>query len=336
MIQLLKIGISMGNNSFSDEKDYNKTSFFNEVFSAWNIIGYSVKILVRYPILLLPLFLCWLLYATEVIYFNYYFNADNIAGPIQFIFIIFLILFSVCFIFSFSALIMLEMIQQIETNNKISFIGAFIEVIKKDLIKAFPIMLIWAILLLVFTILEVLLSKHKKITPKELSYENAARTLGEGEEVSFLNLSFGLITSGVRLIVFFIYPAIAWEDETTINSIKKGFYLIKNNLSKFFTGFFSIELIAIIIFLPVGLLFYFVDKTNMSLPNYVWLITILYIGFACSIYLYLQQVFAALLYMWNIKWLKKVNEIKQEKWAALPKLEDIPMPSILNDEPDLL
>lgn len=137
------------------------------------------------------------------------------------------------------------------------------------------------------------------------------------------------------MVVFYIYPAIAWEDETTLNAVKKGFAGIKSNALNFVTSFFTIEMVTYFIFLPAGLMIWFADEFNINYSELTWRLLIIYIACSFAYYLYLQQMSAAILYMWNMKWQKAVQEAIKEG-REVPKLEDIKRPDLLDDIQDLL
>ncbi len=312
-------------------------SFAGRAKNGFNVVLHSIKALFAHPILLLPIFVCWLFYAVIAVYFQYYFNWD-ILGPSQFFWTLFGIILSFCVLFSLSSLILLELIQQIETGKNKNFFAAVYEVFSKDFVKAFPIILVWAVIWFVLTILESMTrSKNDGSSSKrnEASYENVAKTLSGYQSFSLWNLSFDLINSGVRLVAFMIFPAIAWEDETSMNAVKKGFAVIKANIAEFVTGFALTEIAAAIIFLPPGIVYYFSDELKVNFPPYVWVITILYIAMGWTLYLYLQQMFAALLYMWNKRWLKQVKKAQAEN-LPIPSLRDVRPPNLLDNIPDLL
>lgn len=306
------------------------------VKSTFQILGDTFKILIKYPVLFLPVLISWVFYGAIIIYFKYYFNWETITTTAMGFGLAFLIIFVFCFIFSVSSFVMLEIIQQIETKSKISMFKALDEVIRKDLLKAFPIMLVWAIIWFVIEVLELLFKrKDSDDGYNERTYENMAKTLSGYESFSLWGLTFNLIKSGVRLIVFFIYPSIAWEDEGPINAVKKGFSGIKNNAAEFVTGFFSIEAVATLIFLPPGIMFWLSDDMNIKFSDTTWLWVIVYIAFASSLYLYLQQMFAALLYMWNMKWNRAVQKAMKDG-MPVTNIHDIKKPDLLDDVPDLL
>ena len=305
----------------------------NDTFS---ILGNTIKILIKYPVLLLPIFISWIAYAAIVLYFKYYFNWEIISTLQLGLGVGFLITFVLCLIFSISSFAMLEIIQQIETKSKINLFKAVDEVLRKDFLKAFPIMLVWAIIWFIVEILEFLF-RHKDNDDiyNENTYENMAKTLSGYQSFSLSGLTFDLVKSGVRFIVFFIYPSIAWEDEGPINAVKKGLSGIKNNISEFTMGFFSIEAVAVLIFLPAGIMFWLSEEMGIAFSDTTWLYLILYIAFAASLYLYLQQMFAALLYMWNMKWNHAAKKAIKNK-MPIPNIHDIKKPDLLDNIPDLL
>jgi len=231
---------------------------------------------------------------------------------------------------------LLEFIQQIEMGEKTNLFKALYETLFKNFIKAFPIMVVWAFIWFVLTIIDAIVnSKKRDKKDQNISYENVAKTLSGYKTLSLTNLSLGLIKAGVRLVVFIIFPAIAWEDEGTINAIKKGFCTIKNNAVEFTSGFIQIEFACILLFLPASVLFALSDSFKINFPKEVWIGLIIYIAFATTLYLYLQQMFAAILYMWNKKWLQAVK-IANENGTKIPKLTDIKKPDLLDNIPDLL
>ncbi len=88
------------------------------------------------------------------------------------------------------------------------------------------------------------------------------------------------------------------------------------------------------IFLPVGILFYISGKFKLDLPDWLWVISIIYIGIAWSFSIYIEQMLMAELYLWHLKWEKEVNRaLAQGK--PVPTLEEVKPPSILDGIPDL-
>ena len=125
-----------------------------------------------------------------------------------------------------------------------------------------------------------------------------------------------------------------WNEDNCIDAVKKAAAAIKQNFQEFLSGFFSIEIIVTILAIPAGIMFYLADERNIVFSDNAWLILIIYIAFVSSLYLYLQQMFAATLYLWIIKWKRAVRKAKLDKTPE-PALQDIIPPSLLDNVPDL-
>ena len=302
-------------------------------------ISDTFKIFCKYPVLALPLLISWIIYAYIAVYFQFDFNTEGLTVPIGLV-LVFLIILIYCILFSIGSFIMLEMIEHIETGKQPNFFKALSDTFIKNFIKALPIMIVWAIIWFFVEVIEALTRNKNRNddndeNSQEKSYKNIAKTISGYQELSLRTLTFDLIQSGVRMVVFYIYPAIAWEDETTLNAVKKGFAGIKSNALNFVTSFFTIEMVTYFIFLPAVLMIWFADEFNINYSELTWRLLIIYIACSFAYYLYLQQMSAAILYMWNMKWQKAVQDAIKEG-REVPKLEDIKRPDLLDDIPDLL
>lgn len=137
------------------------------------------------------------------------------------------------------------------------------------------------------------------------------------------------------MIVFLILPAIAWENLSFGKAIKRGIGIFKAHLSEFVTGFVLTWAVAVIIFLPPGILFYISDNLKLTFPTWAWVTTIIYIAFAWIYSIYLEQMFTAELYLWYLKWEKQIEKEKRAG-KTLSKLKDVKRPSVLDETPGLL
>jgi len=137
------------------------------------------------------------------------------------------------------------------------------------------------------------------------------------------------------MIMFLILPAIAWENLGFWKSVKKGLATFKAYLSEFVTGFVLTEVAAIIIFLPPAILFSISGELDVSLPDPVWIATIIYIAFAWSYSIYLEQMFTAELYLWNLKWEKEVAKAQKEN-RPIPSMREVSRPSVLDEVHELV
>ncbi len=307
---------------------------FQGLENGWGLIKESIRVFNRYPKFIIPLLITWLIYAPIILCLKYWFDWDAYTSS-QIFLIIFGIIFCFAFLLSFSCSILLELIQQLETGQQISVMSAFRHTLLYNTIKILPVVFVWTIIWFILLVVQALLSKDKKRERKSFSAKNAAKTLAGYEEFSFSKAFFKALEKGVRMVVFLILPAIAWENLSFRKSVKKGFAVFKSNLSVFTTGFVFTGLITAIIFLPPAFLFFISDKMEISFPEWVWVLTIVYIAFAWSYSIYLEQMFTAGLYLWNLKWEKEVARAQTEN-KPIPSLNDIPRPSLFDEVKDLL
>jgi hypothetical protein len=305
---------------------------------AWQLIVSTLKIFQKYPLFMIPIFFVWIIDASMTIYLKYFFPWDNF-GFGACLGIVFLTLFVFSFVTLVACSIVLELIQQLETGKELDLNGAFQETINKNMIKILPIALIWAVIWFILTVIEALLSK-KKEKKEDFSAENAAKTLAGYGGFSLSEAFFNALEKGIRMVVFLILPAVAWEDLGFFAAIKKGFGVLKAHLAEFASGYALTYLAAAIVFLPPAIIFELGTGKRgnpplINFPDPVWTAVIIYIGLAWSFCMYLEQMFTAGLYLWHLKWEKKMESAKKQN-QPLPEFKDVEPPSILDDIPDLL
>lgn len=110
---------------------------------------------------------------------------------------------------------------------------------------------------------------------------------------------------------------------------------MRGNVYIFVSGFILTGLAASIIYLPPTILIYVADAFELSFPSWIWVITIVYLAFAWSYSIYLEQMFSAELYLWNHKWQKAKHKAQQEGRPA-PLLSAVARPTLLDDVRELV
>jgi len=304
----------------------------------WQLIVSTLKILQRYPVFMVPILIVWAIYAPIILYLKYFFPWGN-YGLVGTLWVVFLMLFIFSFIILLSCSVMLELIQQLENGKKLNLSGAFQETLGKNIIKIIPIAVIWAIIWFILTVIQALFSRKEKEGREGFNAENAARTLAGYQNFSLSDAFFAALKKGVRMIVFLILPAVAWEDLGFTLAIKKGLRVLTAHLGEFASGYALTYVAAAIVFLPPAIIFELGDSKHgaplVHFPDTVWAGTIIYIAFAWSFCMYLEQMFTANLYLWHLKWEKMIDLAKQQN-QALPDFKDIKQPSLLDNVPDLL
>ena len=170
--------------------------------------------------------------------------------------------------------------------------------------------------------------------------KGAARTLSgsHGGGFSLTSLFLQGLMKGFRMIIFLILPAVVWERMSFIRATKRGFSIFKKNISIFSGAFMFTWLATLIIFIPPFILFSVSDileEDGIMVPDWVWFITIIYVIFAWSYAIYLEQMMTAELYLWHYKWEREVRKAK-EKGEIPPSIYQVATPSLLDDTYDLL
>ena len=117
--------------------------------------------------------------------------------------------------------------------------------------------------------------------------------------------------------------------------IRRGLSVAQSHKAEFATGFVLTELAAMIVFLPPSIVFVIADNTDVTISDDMWFAVIIYCGFAWSFSLLMEQLFTAELYLWDMKW-REARATARDHDQPAPKLSDIPRPSIMDDNADLL
>lgn len=307
--------------------------FWGYFVNSGNVFKNIFKALFKYPVMFLPIIANIIIFSLISIYFRFHFDTSGITSLEQFFGFGFLVLMLLCFIISFNCFVLLEIIQQIENGKPINLFSALDEVIFKDIPRALPIMLVWAIIWFILEVINMIISslRSRRRRGENRGY---ARRYGNDMFLRTLSTIVSLVESGVRMLIFYVYPAIAWEDASPIESIKKSFRHLKEVGPEFLIGFGELEFISAIVGVPL-LLFLIANEHVKSLPpETLWTIIIIYMSIAFSFYIFLQQIYTAILYLWIIKWNKAVVIAIVNK-QPIPTIKDVEFPSLVDDNFDL-
>jgi len=300
---------------------------FGGVSDGFSLFKDSIKVLFRYPILLFPIFVSWFLVSGIILYERYYMPFPrSFRGAL---FVVFMTIFLITLIINVANIIMLELVEQIETSGKTRFFEALGSALFRDFLKVIPVSLIWSIIWFILLIIQILLSKSKKRSssrPKP-SLQDAAMTLGGANSgpFSWLKLGLNMFKKLVRMTIFMSLPGIAWENKGPFKSLSKSVDIIKKHPVEFLTEYsltFTASLLMAIPLIPI----LFAAKAGVSFPPIVWTIVLIYESIIWTLGIYLEQMSVGLLYMWHLKW---------EKYGSKGDLSKIKKPSLLNDIPEL-
>ncbi|MFY0605056.1 MAG: hypothetical protein JXQ93_14085 [Flavobacteriaceae bacterium] len=293
----------------------------------------AINIFKKHPIFILPLFMTWIVIATGVIYFKWHFpwSDYNTKGQLTFAYLFYFIASGTVL---FSCSILVELIEQDENGIKMSISKAISDSLSKNIGHLFYLTLIWSITWFLLVLLKVLFSKKKNNGTEEESAENIARTLAGSDSFSWSTFTIDMLIQALRMIMFVIIPAFAWENKSFSNSFKRGIAIIGSRTSNFIDGFVISLGVQFIMYLPPSIMFYLSNKAKVEFDDIWWYICIVYIGFAWSFTLYVEQLFGAELYLWQMKYEKECNIAKKNN-LPIPKFSDIEKPLLLDEIKDL-
>lgn len=276
-------------------------AILNSIREEWHLFKDSFSVLFAKPIFLLPIFVSWIVVAAVVLYHRYYFPNFESLGLI--IFYLYFLIIIMAFTISMANIVMLELMQQMETGEKLSLSKALHEAFGYDLIKVIPVALIWGLVWLIIVLLRSL--KRRSESKPEPSVQDAAMTLsGMNTPFSFFRLGLDMMEKLVRMVVFMALPAIAWENKGPFAAYKKSFHIIKKHPVQFLTSYSLTFAAGVLMALPL-LPIYFMAKMKIALPTEVWIGVIIYVGLIWTLEIYLEQMSVGLLYLWHLKWEKK-------------------------------
>jgi hypothetical protein len=305
----------------------------------WRLIIHSLNVFRAYPSFLVPIFFVWIVYASGILFlrYGYSWHTHELALDLA---VTFLFIFAMSFLILISFTTVLEMIRQLE-DDKPSFGKAIGRALGKDMLRVLPLAFVWAIIWFVLTVLEALLSKSKKDSTADdtLTAQNAALTLANYGKFSFSEAFIEALQKGVRMVMFLILPAIAWDNLGMLKAIKKGLAVLRAHLGLFGSGYALTYAAAAVVFLPAVIIVELGTSHHghpplVHFPNYVWIATIIYMGFAWSLSMYLEQMFMAQLYLWHMNWEKEAAKALKEG-RPQPAFETVPRPELLKKTPGL-
>jgi len=306
---------------------------FQELGSSWLIVKDSIKVFWRHPKLMVPLLVAWLIFAPSVLYMQYGIDWLELSTTAR-LGILLAFIFYLALLIGLACSVLLEMIEQLESNRPLNLPRAVFNTFFHNTLKILPIIFAWTVVWFALTLLSALLSGRGREEPGSFNASNAARTLSGYGKYSVVD-SFALaLHRGLRMVVFLILPAIAWEQMGFWRAVKKGLVVLNAHLLGFGTGFALTGFVALVIFSPV-LAIFIADEIGITIANWIWLLVIAYTAFAWSYTLYLEQIFTAELYLWYLKWEQAAARAKKEG-KAVPRRHEVPPPSLLDEVPELL
>jgi hypothetical protein len=219
-----------------------------------------------------------------------------------------------------ASLVVLELLEQHETNGKMRIGKALIDAIFKDLIRALPVILIWSMIQFILMIIDSIFSG------------------GKNKRRGFLSIStlIRAITRGIRMAVMMILASVAWEQLPIIKSYKKGLNVFQDNFVEATSAVTISPLISYVCILPLILAVLVIDSLEITVGIWFSYAAVIYLTIVYSIGLLIEQIFVAELYLWYKAYENEVDIARMNNDYAPNSLKDIKRPSLLNDVPDMV
>lgn len=300
-----------------------------------SMLNTSLSFIQKHPVFLAPLMAVWVIYALTIFYFRYSFSWDEHSLPANLVIFFFIIVFF-SILLATSNLIVLELLEQLETGKKFNFIKAFGNALGRNFIRALPIIVSWAFIWFILELINMIVTTIRSKIDRNHAYspEDAVKVLSGFENVSIWGLFNGALIKGIRMLVFLILPGIAWDNNDSFLAIKKGIGVLKLLKKEFIAGFPLTILLMSLILLPISVMMYLHTKLHVDFPDMVWYLSLVYLCFSWSFGILVEQLYCAELYLWFIVW-EDENKLVRTKKRKLAKLE-LNIPDLLDNRPDLL
>lgn len=304
----------------------------------WALVVHSMNVFRDYPSFMVPLLTVWVVYASGILYLKYGFRYQ-LHGTAADLGVAFLFIFVMSFLILMSCAVVLDAIQQIDTGHP-SLARAIRKAVRRDLVRVLPVAIVWAVLWMVLTAIEALLSRDNHGSADDtLTVQSAAETIANYHGFSFSEAFVEALQKGIRMVMFLIVPAISWENLGALQAMKKGLAVLRAHLGLFASGYALTYAAAAIVFIPPFIVFelgtgHRGNPPWIHFPPSVWVATIIYIGLAWSFTFYLEQMFMAQVYLWDLTWEKAVARAK-EAGLPVPTFTSIPRPELLAKTPGL-
>jgi hypothetical protein len=295
------------------------------VKTGFELVVDSGRVFRRYPRLVVPLLGTWVVIAALTLWWQFFRPSLAQRGLLV---LGFGVIFLQAFVLALSCSLLLEMVEQVERGGAPSLSRALGDTVRENLLSMLPLIVVWSVVWFLLSVVEAFFEDDSG-EPGDFSAENAARALGGGN-TSLLGLGFDALKKGVRMLVFLVLPAIAWEDRDFVAASRRGYGVFRDNVAAIATGFSLTYLVAGALFLPAVVIFEASDLGLITLSATEWSLVVGYLGVAWSFSIYLEQMFVADLFLWHKEWEQAVDAARRDGRSE-PSMRDVPRPTLLDD-----
>jgi len=314
-----------------------------DIFERWQkscaLLTHSMNVLRAYPVLFVPVMAVWLVFAPCYLYLRFQFHWHQHGTWAQFG-VSFLFIAALSVLLLFSCDVVLHLIRQIE-GGRPSLGQAVRDAITKDAVRLLPLALTWAIVWFALAVIEALLTRKRSeddSVDESLDAESAAEALAGDAEFSLSAAFVRALEKGVRMVMFLVVPAIAWEGLGVVEAARRGIDILRENKAEFARGYALTYVATFAAAVPAALVFLLGSSRHgppiVAFSQSVWVGLVIYLGLLWSFSIYLEQLFMAQIYLWHLTWERAVREAL-DQGKEMPELVDTPCPEMFARSPGL-
>lgn len=290
--------------------------------SGWVTFKRIFKFIFRKPFLLLPMMFAWGVYVAVAVLVQANYDLEALDTGLLLL-VVFGFTFLSTFTIGVSSLFILELIEQHETTGKMNPFKALFDMLTKDLWRALPIILLWALLDFVLKLIIALLNSTRKRKNRPSRPKGPLQRVVE----AFRDL--------VRMGSMTVFTVVAWENLGPKASFDKGFRVFKSQFVEMLTGFVLNRVTGILLALPLILVIVLLQG-EATIPEGVWIGLLVYISIIWSLEKLIEQLFVSELYLWYKHYENAVAEAKRLGKTPPASIHDVPKPSFTDNVLDLV
>lgn len=313
------------------------------MFDRWQkscaLLSHSLNVLRTYPVMFVPVLSVWLVFAPAYLYLRFQFHWDQHGTLAQFG-VSFLFIATLSALLLLSCDVVLHLIRQIESGRP-SLGQAVRDAITRDFLRLLPLAFTWAIVWFALLVIDALLTRERDendAMEESLDAQSAAEALAGDGDFSLSAAFVQALQKGVRMVMFLVVPAIAWEGLGVVEAANRGIDILRENKAEFARGYALTYVATFAAAVPAALVILLGSSRHGSpiivFPQWVWAGLIIYLGLLWSLTIYLEQLFMAQIYLWHLTWERAVRDALDQN-KEMPELVDTPCPEMFARSPGL-
>lgn len=314
-----------------------------DMFDRWQkscaLLSHSLNVLRTYPVMFVPVLSVWLVFAPAYLYLRFQFHWDQHGTLAQFG-VSFLFIATLSALLLLSCDVVLHLIRQIESGRP-SLGQAVRDAITRDFLRLLPLAFTWAIVWFALLVIDALLTRERDendAMEESLDAQSAAEALAGDGDFSLSAAFVQALQKGVRMVMFLVVPAIAWEGLGVVEAANRGIDILRENKAEFARGYALTYVATFAAAVPAALVILLGSSRHGSpiivFPQWVWAGLIIYLGLLWSLTIYLEQLFMAQIYLRHLTWERAVRDALDQN-KEMPELVDTPCPEMFARSPGL-